>query len=134
MTATVTYTGALRTSATHVKSGNSIITDAPTDNHGKGENFSPTDLVATALATCMITVMGIKANQKEIDMDGASAEIIKIMASNPRRIAEINIKIIMPAKTYSEADKKLLEHTARTCPVAQSVHPDMVQGVEFVWQ
>ncbi|MEM9889185.1 MAG: OsmC family protein [Bacteroidota bacterium] len=133
MTATVTYSGALRTYATHLKSGNSIITDAPTDNHGKGENFSPTDLVATALASCALTVMGIKANQKGIDIDGAKSEITKIMASNPRRIAEVQIKIMMPKGTYTEDEKKLLEHTARTCPVAQSVHPDLVQQLSFVW-
>ena len=133
MTSTVTYSGELRTFATHVKSGNSIITDAPTDNHGKGENFSPTDLVATALSSCMLTVMGIKANQKGINMDGAKSEITKIMASNPRRIAEVQIKIKMPVKDYSDEEKKLLEHTARHCPVAKSVHPDMVQQVEFVW-
>ncbi|MEM9885847.1 MAG: OsmC family protein [Bacteroidota bacterium] len=133
MTSTVSYSGELRTSATHVKSGNSIITDAPTDNHGKGENFSPTDLVATALASCMITVMGIKANQKGLDIEGATSEITKIMASNPRRIAEVHVKIVMPKKEYTKEEKKLLEHTARTCPVAQSVHPDMVQKVEFVW-
>jgi uncharacterized OsmC-like protein len=134
MTSTVTYEGALRTTATHIKSGNAITTDAPTDNHGKGENFSPTDLVATALASCMVTVMGIKANAKGINMDGTTSEITKIMASHPRRIAEVQIRIVMPANDYSAEDKKLLEHTARTCPVAKSVHPDMVQQVEFIWQ
>ena len=133
MTSTVQYKGGLRTNNMHLKSGNSIITDAPTDNHGKGEAFSPTDLVATSLANCMFTVMGIKANAKGIDMDGAQAEVTKVMAANPRRIAEIHIKITMPKKNYSDEDKKLLEHTAITCPVAKSLHPDVVQRVAFEW-
>lgn len=133
MTSAVVYSTGLRTSATHLKSGNSIITDAPTDNHGKGEAFSPTDLVATALASCMLTVMGIKAEAKGIDIDGAKADITKIMASGPRRIAEAQVKIVMPKNGYSEEDIQLLERTARTCPVAQSLHPDLVQAVEFVW-
>lgn len=133
MTSNVIYNGALRTTATHTKSGNSIITDAPTDNHGKGETFSPTDLVATALASCMLTVMGIKANQMELNMEGAKAEITKIMASDPRRIAEVQIKIQMPANNFSDKDKKILEHTARTCPVTNSVSEKMVQAVEFSW-
>jgi len=133
MTSTVHYIGDLRTNNTHLKSGNTIITDAPTDNHGKGEAFSPTDLVATALANCMLTVMGIKANAKGINMDDAKAEVTKVMASNPRRIAEVHVKITMPKNNYSEEDKKLLEHTARTCPVAKSLHGDLVQKVEFLW-
>lgn len=133
MTAEVIYSGALRTEATHVKSNSNITTDAPTDNHGRGERFSPTDLVATALASCMLTVMGIKANQKGIDIEGTKAEVVKIMASNPRRIAEVQVKLTMPAKAYSAEDKKLMEHTARTCPVAQSLSQELVQTVDFVW-
>lgn len=133
MTSKVLYQGDLRTTATHLKSGNQIITDAPTDNHGKGETFSPTDLVATALASCMLTVMGIKAGKMDLNMDGASADITKIMASDPRRIAEVKIQIQMPAGDFSDKDKKILENTARTCPVSNSVSADMVQAVEFVW-
>jgi uncharacterized OsmC-like protein len=134
MTSEVIYLGELRTTAKHLQSGNSILTDAPVDNHGKGQNFSPTDLVATALATCMITVMGIKANQKGLNMEGAKAEVTKIMAANPRRIAEIQVNLTMPSGNFSEEDKKILEHTAFTCPVAQSLSPDLLQKVTIVWQ
>ncbi|NJK84562.1 MAG: OsmC family protein [Saprospiraceae bacterium] len=134
MTSEVIYLGELRTSAKHLQSGNFILTDAPVDNHGKGENFSPTDLVATALATCMITVMGIKANQKGLNMEGAKAEVTKIMAANPRRIAEIQVSLTMPASEFSEEDKKMLEHTAFTCPVAQSLSADLLQQVTIIWQ
>ena len=133
MTSQVIYSNGLRTSATHLKSGTSIITDAPTDNHGKGEAFSPTDLVATALASCMLTIMGIKADAKGIDIDGAKADITKVMTSGPRRISEAQVTITMPKKAYSEDDKKLMEKAARTCPVAKSLHPDLVQAVRFVW-
>lgn len=133
MTSTVTYNGALRATAVHRKSGTEIITDAPTDNHGKGEAFSPTDLVATALASCMLTVMGIKADALGVNTDGAKAEITKIMASDPRRIAEVQVNIQMPPGNFSDRDKKVLEHTARTCPVAQSLSEKTVQSVEIIW-
>ena len=133
MTSKVSYSGELRTSAIHLKSGNSIITDAPTDNHGKGEAFSPTDLVATALASCMLTVMGIKANQRGWDVDGMDAQITKIMASNPRRIAEVQIKITMPKHDFREEQKQVLEYTALHCPVAKSLSEEMVQRVAFIW-
>ncbi len=134
MTSKVVYEGDLRTSATHIKSQNSIITDAPTDNHGKGEAFSPTDLVATALASCMVTIMGIKADANSLDIKGTNLEITKVMASGPRRIAKVIIKITMPQQPFSEEDKKRLEKAALTCPVALSLHPDLVQEVEFEWQ
>ena len=133
MTSKVTYNGELRTSCIHLASNNAIITDAPIDNHGKGEAFSPTDLVATALASCMLTVMGIKANQMELDISGAKADVTKIMASEPRRIAEIIVNIRMPQKTFSEKDKAILEHTAKTCPVFFSLHTDLKKSVIFVW-
>ncbi len=133
MTSQVLYKNGLRTSAIHLKSGTNIITDAPTDNHGKGEAFSPTDLVATALASCMLTIMGIKADAKGLDIEGTKADITKVMASGPRRISEAKVTITMPKKGYSEDDKKLLEHAAKTCPVAKSLHPDLVQAVAFVW-
>lgn len=127
------YQGNLRTSATHLRSDTCIITDAPIDNNGKGEAFSPTDLVATALASCMLTIMGIRADSAEIQIKGASAEVEKIMASNPRRITEIKVKITMPSSNYSDKDKKILEAAARTCPVALSIHPDITQEIEFIW-
>lgn len=132
MTSTVLYKGGLRTECTHLRSGNSFITDAPIDNNGKGEAFSPTDTVATALASCMITVMGIKANQMEVNIDGSKAAITKIMASDPRRISEIILKMELPA-AIDEKSRKILEHTGRTCPVLQSIHPDIVKDITFSW-
>ncbi len=132
-TAKVLYQGNLRTQATHIKSDTQIITDAPTDNNGKGEAFSPTDLVATALATCMITIMGIKARNKGINIDGIESEITKIMSSNPRRIDEIIVNLTMPKIDISDEDKSLLEKVAMSCPVALSIHPDIKQTVTFNW-
>ena len=133
MTSTVVYQGSLRTHCVHLKSGKAIITDAPTDNHGKGEAFSPTDLVATGLASCMISVMGIKANQHKIDIEGAKAIVTKIMSSNPRRIATIKVVIEMPAIAYTDKERTLLEHTAKHCPVAYSLHPGIEQDLSFVY-
>jgi len=134
MTSTVLYEGNLRTIATHLKSGSVIETDAPTDNKGKGERFSPTDLVATALASCMTTIMGIAANTHAINIDGTLCEVQKIMTENPRKIGEIKVKITMPvAISYTEKEKKILEHAALTCPVHLSLHPDCKKSVEFVW-
>ena len=134
MTSKVFYNGALRTTCTHLQSGQSIITDAPTDNNGRGEAFSPTDLVATALATCMITVMGIKANVNNWNIDGAELDVTKLMASEPRRISEVHVVVKMPAGNFDEKTQKILENTARTCPVAMSLHPDIKQIINFVWQ
>lgn len=133
MTSTVVYSGELRTNCIHLQSGNEIITDAPKDNHGKGEAFSPTDLVATALASCMLTVMGIKANSMPLNIDGAKAEITKIMQAEPRRIAEIIITIHMPERSYTDKEKIIMEHTAKTCPVLYSLHPDLIKTIQFVW-
>ena len=133
MTSKVFYNGALRTTCTHLQSGQSIITDAPTDNNGRGEAFSPTDLVATALATCMITVMGIKANVNNWNIDGAELDVTKLMASEPRRISEIHVIVKMPAGNFDEKTQKILENTARTCPVAMSLHPDIKQLITFIW-
>lgn len=135
MTSTVHYNGDLRTTITHLQSGNATITDAPLDNNGKGLAFSPTDLVATALASCMMTVMGIKARDKGLDMDGTTATVNKIMAASPRRIARVEVAFTFPpaAKNFSEADKKLLEKTALTCPVAQSLSAELEQEIAFVW-
>lgn len=134
MTSEVIYVGELRTEAEHLKSGVKIISDAPVDNHGKGEAFSPTDLVATAFGSCMLTLMGIAANGHQLNIDGTRVTINKIMAADPRRISKIEAEIYMPAKTYTDKDKKILEHAAITCPVAKSLHPDIDQQVNFHWQ
>ncbi|GAB3826319.1 OsmC family protein [Pontibacter rugosus] len=127
-----TYSGNLRTTAQHLASGNSIITDAPVDNNGKGEAFSPTDLVSAALGSCMMTIMGIVANRSNIDIEGMEIEITKIMSAEPRRIGEIILNFTMPAgKTYSDKEKSMLENAAHTCPVALSLHPDIKQTVNF---
>ncbi|MBT8254404.1 MAG: OsmC family protein [Bacteroidia bacterium] len=133
MTSKVTYLGQLRTKNQHLKSGNTYTTDAPLDNNGKGEAFSPTDTVATGLANCMLTVMGIKAQNMELDMSGTTAEVTKIMASDPRRISKIIIKIDLPFQAEDKT-RKILEHTARTCPVIYSLHPDIEKDVIFNWQ
>lgn len=129
-TATVIYQGSLRTAATHQASQNQIITDAPIDNHGKGEAFSPTDLVATALASCMMTIMGIKAHEMNIDLSGMHASVEKIMSASPRRIAEVIINIHIPQQLDNQT-KQILQGVAHACPVAQSVHPEMLQNVSF---
>lgn len=135
ITSKVTYIGDLRTQATHIQSQNTIITDAPKDNHGKGEAFSPTDLVATALASCMISIMGIVAKKDGMTpIEGVEALITKIMASDPRRISEIHITLIFPALNYSEKERKIYENAALTCPVAKSLHPEIKQIIDFVWQ
>ncbi len=133
MTSKVIYQGNLRTEATHLKSGNTIITDAPTDNHGKGEAFSPTDLAATSLASCILTIMGITADKRGIDMSGASAEVTKVMASNPRRIQQIVINIYMPANNYSDSEKKILEKAAHHCPVGLSLAEETEEVISINW-
>lgn len=132
-TSKVTYLGDLRTSSEHLQSGNTIITDAPTDNHGKGEAFSPTDSVANALATCMFTVMGIKARDLEVDFSGSIAEVTKVMGTDPRRITEIQITFQM-AIAVEEKVKIILEKTAMTCPVLYSLHPDIKKEIVFNWK
>ncbi len=134
MTSEIVYIGGLRTEAVHLKSGIKIITDAPVDNHGKGEAFSPTDLVATALGNCMLTLMGIAANAHELNIDGTKLTINKIMGADPRRIIKIEVEIYMPHMVYKSKDRAILEHAAITCPVAKSLHPDLVQQVNFNWQ
>ncbi len=127
------YSGELRTQAHHSQSGNKIITDAPLDNQGKGEAFSPTDLVATALGSCMITIVGIAARNHGFDIDGTQLKITKIMASDPRRIAEIKIDFTFPKDNYSEKEKKIIENSARSCPVAKSLHPNLEQTLSFIY-
>ena len=132
MTSKVNYLGDLRTSAIHIASDKNIITDAPIDNQGKGEAFSPTDTVATALASCLLTIMGIKARDLNIDITKTSAEVTKVMARNPRRISEIQITVNF-TKSYDQRIKKILEKAALTCPVSNSLHPDLKQNILFNW-
>lgn len=135
MTSLVVYEGDLRTTCTHLKSSSSFETDAPIDNNGKGERFSPTDLMATSLATCMLTVMGIKARAMGFDLTGMKAEVEKIMKADPRRVGAINIFFTIPdeLKTLGDKEKTILQNTAYTCPVAQSIHPDIDVTVEWNW-
>ncbi|RFN57719.1 OsmC family protein [Marixanthomonas ophiurae] len=131
-TAKVIYIGNLRTENEHIKSGNKYITDAPTDNKGKGEAFSPTDTVATGLANCMLTMMGIKANELQVDIKGSTATVTKTMASNPRRISKIEVIFNLPV-IIEEKNKQILEKTANTCPVHHSLHPDIEKVITFNW-
>ena len=132
-TSIVRYLGEMRCSSMHMQSGTEILTDAPTDNQGKGEAFSPTDLVANSLATCMITIMAIKARDLDLELKGTTAEVTKVMAVEPRRISEIQIhfemNLIADAKT-----KTILERTAMTCPVHHSLHPDIKKVISFTWK
>ena len=132
MTSKVTYTGSLRTSCEHLASGNKFITDAPVDNNGLGQAFSPTDTIATGLASCMLTVMGIKANSFPVELKGSYAEVTKHMASDPRRISKIEVELHMPAG-LSDKHRKILERTANTCPVQYSIHPDIETLINFHW-
>jgi len=131
-TSEIIYLGNLRTEAKHLQSGNTMITDAPVDNMGKGEFFSPTDTVATALATCMITTMGIVAQGRGIELGNCYARVLKHMASDPRRIAAVDVELHLSGSiSYSEKEKSLLEATALGCPVARSLHPDIQQNVQI---
>ena len=132
MTSKVTYTGNLRTTCEHLRSGDSFITDAPIDNNGLGEAFSPTDTVATGLASCMMTMMGIKARDLEINMVDTTAEVTKHMAADPRRISKIEVDLKLPAD-ITDKHRKILENTARTCPVLYSLHPDIEKVITFNW-
>lgn len=132
-TSKVTYLGDLRTSSIHLQSGSEIISDAPLDNNGKGEAFSPTDTVANGFATCMMTVMGIKAREMGVDFTGSIAEVTKIMAADPRRISEIHVTFEMNIEA-DEKTKTILERTALTCPVHFSLHPDIKREIVFNWK
>lgn len=131
----IAYTGELRCQATHKPSGSQIFTDAPVDNHGKGEAFSPTDLVATALGTCMLTIMGIVAERNGWDLRGTKVHVVKEMAAKPaRRIGKLEVTITIPASvgsTLSEEDRQKIENAAHTCPVHHSLHPDVEKIVTF---
>ncbi|MFM8733749.1 MAG: OsmC family protein [Pirellulales bacterium] len=130
---TSTYEGGLRCRASHGPSGASLTTDAPVDNHGKGESFSPTDLVATALGACMMTIMGIVAERHAIDLRGMQAETVKEMTKEPpRRIASLRTRLTIPLPA-DHPQRALLEQAAQTCPVHKSLHPDIDAAIEFVW-
>lgn len=135
MTSQIIYEGNLRTVATHLQSGTIIETDAPTDNQGKGERFSPTDLVATALGNCMLTIMAIKARDMQLDLEGTKVDITKNMITNPRRIGEIKVVINFPAILETdEKQREIIERAAMTCPVFESLHPNLKKEVEFKWK
>ena len=127
------YLGQLRVECEYQESGMKILTDAPKDNCGKGEAFSPTDLCATALGTCLLTTMGIYAQQHQQDIEGAATEIIKNMGTDPRRIVEVDIVVHMPARKYTEKEKKILERVANTCPVHFSLNEHIIQKIVFHW-
>jgi len=136
MTSEVIYNGDLRTTCTHLKSQNHFETDAPTDNNGKGERFSPTDLLATSLATCMVTVMGIKARMMDFDLNNIKIEVLKKMGTDPRRVVGIDLKFHIPENLANtdEKTKIILKHTGETCPVAKSIHPNIEVNIDWgVW-
>jgi uncharacterized OsmC-like protein len=132
-TSKITYQGELRTKCIHLQSGTEILTDAPTDNHGKGEAFSPTDLVATALGSCMVSIMAIKSKDLEVKLKDSTVSITKIMQSEPRKIAKIVVILDMAIQT-SEKNKTILEKSAMTCPVLLSLNPDIEKEVTFNWK
>ena len=132
-TSIIRYLGDLRTCSMHLQSGSEIITDAPVDNNGKGEAFSPTDLVANSLGTCMITIMAIKARDLELELKGTTAEITKLMQSEPRKIKKIEVVLNISIVT-SDKNKSILERSAMTCPVFLSLHPDIEKKITFNWK
>ena len=132
MTSVVNYLGNLRTESIHISSNNKIVTDAPKDNNGKGEAFSPTDLVASSLSCCILTVIGIVSKKIEYDLTNTKSSVKKIMASNPRRISEIVVKIEF-SKPADSKTKTIIEKNALNCPVAKSLHPDIKQNISFIW-
>jgi putative redox protein len=134
MTSQIIYKGELRTEAKHLQSGTVIETDAPTDNEGKGEKFSPSDLLATSLGNCMMTIMGIKARDMNVDLTDTKIGIVKIMKADPRRVGGINVQFDFPeGLRIDEKQQKILENAALTCPVAKSIHPDIALDVKFNW-
>ena len=135
MTANVIYKGTLRCEATHLQSGSIIETDAPTDNRGKGERFSPTDLLCVSLATCIVTTIGIKAGDMSIDLTNTKIEVTKHMLTEPRRVGKINVDLIFEKSLeLDEKDRLILERTGNNCPVKKSLHPDMLLNINYNWQ
>lgn len=134
MTSEIIYKGALRTEAKHLQSNTIIETDAPTDNQGKGERFSPSDLLATSLGSCMLTIMGIKARNMNLDLSETKLSVQKFMLSDPRRVGKVRIEFQFPSFLELDAkQKQILENAARTCPVAKSIHPDIEVEIVFNW-
>jgi uncharacterized OsmC-like protein len=134
MTSAVKYEGSLRTTCTHLASRSAIETDAPVDNQGKGERFSPTDLLATSLGTCALTIMGIKARDMNVQLEGTTVDVEKIMKSDPRRVGGINLTFRFPATVNAdEKQRTIIERCARTCPVFYSIHPDIELQINFEW-
>jgi uncharacterized OsmC-like protein len=133
ITSYVVYEGELHTRLTHERSGEEVINDAPVDNNGIGDAFSPTDLMVTSLASCMLTMMGIKCVGMKYDLEGAACSVAKVMANDPRRVAEIRIEFELP-QGADKKTRKILENVALTCPVAESIHPEILQKVEFNWR
>lgn len=132
MTASIVYKGHLRCECTHLQSGTVIETDAPTDNRGKGERFSPTDTLCVALATCVVTTMALKANDMEIDLTGTSIAVAKHMLSDPRRISKIEVILTFPESLHlKEKDRTILQRVGDNCPVAKSLHPDLEVKIEY---
>lgn len=133
MTSTVVYNGDLRTTCTHLHSGSSFETDAPIDNNGKGERFSPTDLMSTSLATCMVTVMGIKARTMGFDLNEVKIDVLKIMKTDPRRVGRIELTFHIPdsLKDIDEKTKAIMRNTGNTCPVRLSIHPDIEVKIDW---
>ncbi|HWR28197.1 MAG TPA: OsmC family protein, partial [Negativicutes bacterium] len=132
-TVQTTYLKDLRTESVHLQSGSKLITDAPTDNQGRGEAFSPTDLVATAYGACVFTIMGIAAKTHGFSIDGAKVETVKVMGTDPRRIVELVAQFTFPPNNYSAKQKKILELAAKECPVYNSLHPDLKKTVTFLY-
>ncbi len=132
-TITAEYLGNLRMSVTHHESNTTIITDAPVDNGGEGRSFSPTDLCATSLATCAMTIIGLYASAHGLDVQGAKLEIVKVMSQSPRRIAKIEVIITMPKNDYSDKDKKAMENCINACPVHHSLHPEVEKVFTVIW-
>tara|TARA_A100001011_G_scaffold377223_1_gene440622 strand:- start:291 stop:695 length:405 start_codon:yes stop_codon:yes gene_type:complete len=132
MTSIVNYLGKLRTESVHISSNDMILTDAPTDNNGKGEAFSPTDLVATSLSSCILTVIGIISKRIKYDLVNTKSSVKKIMSNNPRRIVEIVVKIEFSQSADSKT-RSIIEKTALNCPVSKSLHPDIKQNISFIW-
>jgi len=132
-TSLITYLGELRTEAIHLNSQTTILSDAPIDNQGKGQAFSPTDMVATSLATCMLTIMGIKARDMNLNLKGTKAEVTKHMTSGPRKISAIDIVITFLPNNFSEKDRSILENVAKTCPVALSLNTEIKQNLTFTF-
>lgn len=130
---TARYLGDLSIECTHLQSGGKILVDAPTDNHGKGEAFSPTDLFCTSLACCAMNIIGVYAQENGLDVSGMTAEISKSMAQNPRRVGGIEVVINMPDQEYSQWNKMNMESSIRKCPVGLSLHPEIRLDVRIVW-